>query len=200
MLTWDEYYATTQPAWGAPPDELLVEVATSLPRGAAVDFGCGEGRNSLWLATRGWTVTAIDSSQVAIDRAREIAANAPRTVRERLDYRTESAADTALERQYELALIFDIHVPEGELRAIVNRAISALKPDGILMISGFDKSDSGAWKKYPIKAENLYDTTWFTEELEDRITISHIGQQGGEGNANYGARSVVVGGLSNFGA
>ena len=57
------------------------------PHGQALDLACGEGRNALWLATRGWEVTGIDYSAVAIEKARMIAARSPRSVLDRLDYR-----------------------------------------------------------------------------------------------------------------
>lgn len=74
---WDKKYEETELVWGAPPNELLVEYATALPHGQALDLACGEGRNALWLATRGWEVTGIDYSAVAIEKARTIAARSP---------------------------------------------------------------------------------------------------------------------------
>ncbi|SDH98451.1 Methyltransferase domain-containing protein [Rhodococcus triatomae] len=193
MLTWDEYYSRSEPVWGAPPDDLLVDLATSMPRGTALDLGCGEGRNALWLATRGWQVTAVDSSPVAVTRARAVAARSPRSVRERLDFRLGSAADVRWENEYDLALVLYVHVPPPERRQIVNHAISALKPDGTLMISGYDVTDPGSWGDLPIERENLYDTTQFTEELADRLTISQIGQRRREIGPGFAVDAVVVG-------
>ena len=62
--------------WSSRPNgRLLAEVADLAP-GRALDVGCGEGVDAIWLAQRGWTVTAIDISTVAIGRAREAAARA----------------------------------------------------------------------------------------------------------------------------
>jgi len=75
---WDERYRSGERAkedLEAPPNPLLVETAKRLKPGAALDLACGTGRNSSWLAERGWKVTAVDGSPVAIgilqQRARE---------------------------------------------------------------------------------------------------------------------------------
>ena len=71
---WDERYSERDGAmWsGRPNGRLLAEVADLAP-GRALDVGCGEGADAIWLARSGWTVTAIDISAVALSRAREAA-------------------------------------------------------------------------------------------------------------------------------
>lgn len=80
---WDAKYSAKDLVYGAPPNQTLVEFATNLPRGRALDLASGEGRNALWLATRGWEVTAVDFSAVALTKASRIAATSPRSVRDR---------------------------------------------------------------------------------------------------------------------
>ena len=73
---WDARYGEREAMWsGRPNGRLVVEVGTLTP-GSALDVGCGEGADAMWLAQRGWTVTAIDISDVAIRRAREAAERA----------------------------------------------------------------------------------------------------------------------------
>jgi SAM-dependent methyltransferase len=70
---WDAYYSDAgRLQWE--PDGLLVEVAETLPPGRALDLACGAGRNAIYLARLGWSVTAVDSSKAAIARLREKAA------------------------------------------------------------------------------------------------------------------------------
>ncbi len=71
---WDARYSETGGAkWSGRPNGRLLAEVTSLTPGRALDVGCGEGADAIWLARRGWTVTAIDISDVAVSRAREAA-------------------------------------------------------------------------------------------------------------------------------
>ncbi len=73
---WDERYAESDKVWsGAPNGALIAEVA-GMPPGRVLDVGCGEGSDAIWLAQQGWTVTALDVSDVAVNRARAHAAEA----------------------------------------------------------------------------------------------------------------------------
>jgi SAM-dependent methyltransferase len=79
--TWDARYNERDgPLWsGRPNGRLVTEVADLVPADA-LDVGCGEGADAIWLAQHGWTVTAIDISRVALDRAREATEHARVTV------------------------------------------------------------------------------------------------------------------------
>lgn len=69
---WDERYRSADRLWTADVNPALIAEAADLAPGTALDVGSGEGADTRWLADRGWQVTAVDISQVAIDRAREI--------------------------------------------------------------------------------------------------------------------------------
>jgi SAM-dependent methyltransferase len=81
---WDEFYTGEgdgAPVWsGLPNGSLVAEVADLVP-GSALDVGCGEGGDAIWLAQRGWQVTALDPSQLALDRAEAAATQAEVEVR-----------------------------------------------------------------------------------------------------------------------
>ncbi|NJP33005.1 class I SAM-dependent methyltransferase [Micromonospora thermarum] len=66
---WDELYGQRDQIWSGRPNPHLVDVAGPLPAGTALDLGCGEGADAIWLAGRGWRVTAVDISATALDRA-----------------------------------------------------------------------------------------------------------------------------------
>jgi len=71
---WDARYSERDGAmWSGRPNGRLVAEAGVLPPGRVLDVGCGEGADAIWLASRGWIVTAIDISDVAVRRAREAA-------------------------------------------------------------------------------------------------------------------------------
>jgi SAM-dependent methyltransferase len=70
---WDARYSERDELWSGRPNGRLVAEVAGLPPGRALDIGCGEGADAIWLARRGWTVTAIDISDVALSRARAAA-------------------------------------------------------------------------------------------------------------------------------
>ena len=73
---WDERYGTAEQIWSGNPNGALVAEVLALPPGRALDVGCGEGADAVWLARRGWQVTALDVSRVALARAEHHAADA----------------------------------------------------------------------------------------------------------------------------
>ncbi len=133
---WDSKYSADDLVYGAPPNQTLVEHVTTLPRGRVLDLASGEGRNALWLATRGWEVTAVDFSAVGLTKGYRIAETAPKSVRDRLTWVHADVTRLTPGPEYDLVLMLYLHLPADERRTVIHTAISALKPDGILMILG----------------------------------------------------------------
>ena len=69
VVDWDERYAVAEQVWSGRPNGALVAEVAGLPPGRALDVGCGEGADAVWLAQQGWEVTALDVSAVALERA-----------------------------------------------------------------------------------------------------------------------------------
>jgi SAM-dependent methyltransferase len=67
--SWDARYAESPQIWSGRPNVVLAREAAALEPGRALDLGCGEGADAVWLAQRGWRVTAVDISGVALERA-----------------------------------------------------------------------------------------------------------------------------------
>ena len=70
---WDARYAGSDLVWGNGPNRFVERELADLPPGRALDIACGEGRNAIWLAHRGWRATGVDFSSVAVERARRLA-------------------------------------------------------------------------------------------------------------------------------
>lgn len=172
---WDERYSQAAMVWGTPPNPVVVEFATSLPAGRALDLACGEGRHALWLATRGWQTTGVDFSPVAIEKARQVATQAPRAVRGRLDYVVDDITTTAAlddPAGYDLILLIFVHLTPAARRALVSRIIDALKPEGILMILGHDAINATEGVGGPPDPEILYTPDNLKDDLGGRLDVS----------------------------
>lgn len=78
---WDERYAGAEQVWSGSPNSALVTEVAGLRPGRALDVGCGEGADAVWLVGQGWDVTALDVSQVALERAAALAQQAGADVR-----------------------------------------------------------------------------------------------------------------------
>ena len=133
---WDELYASTELVWTAEANRFVVEELAGLAAGRALDLGTGEGRNAIWLAERGWQVTAVDFSAVGLAKAAELAARRGVTgVRwVEADLREYQPGPAA----YDLVLLASVHLPPDESAALLQRAASALAPDGTLLVVGHD--------------------------------------------------------------
>ena len=138
---WDARYAAAEHVWGLEPNRFVVEVAGDLPAGRALDVACGEGRNALWLARRGWQVTAVDFSAVALAKAAEQAAAlglAPDALQlveaDLLEWRPPTGV-------FDLVLVAYLHLPEPQLRLVLGRAGDALAPGGLCCIVGHDRTN-----------------------------------------------------------
>jgi SAM-dependent methyltransferase len=131
---WNARYAATDLVWGAEPNRFVVaELESRTPQGRALDLACGEGRNAIWLAEHGWTVTAVDFSDVAIERARKLAEGRGVEVEW---LRADLASYEPPAGAFQLVLIAYLQLPGAELRGVLARAAAALAPAGELLMIG----------------------------------------------------------------
>jgi len=128
--SWDQRYAASDLVWGAGPNRF-VEAAfgDAAPRGRALDLACGEGRNAIWLAERGWDVTGVDWSHVAVERARKLAAERGADVRFVAHDVTAWAPEAGA---YALVLVSYLQVPVSDRLEVWRHAALALAPGGEL--------------------------------------------------------------------
>ncbi len=135
---WDERHAGQEPIESSEPDPTLLGEVGALAPGRAIDLGAGDGRNAVWLASRGWDVTAVDFSQVALDRGRARAAASGVQVEWEL---ADLLEWTPGARSYDLVTLFFIHLPREERRGVYARAAAAVAPGGTLLVVGHDRTN-----------------------------------------------------------
>ena len=147
---WDDLYNQRTTIWSGNPNAVLVQEASKLTPGRALDIGCGEGADSLWLAGQGWNVTGVDISDVALGRARAAhQALEPQTLT--VDWRQEDVLDwTPPVEAFDLVSVHFLQVPPDELELTTRRFAAAVAPNGRLLIVGHSPSDSHA-SQHPAK-------------------------------------------------
>lgn len=133
---WDARYAAAPDLmWTSEPNRFVVEELDRLKPGRALDLAAGEGRNAVWLAERGWRVTAVEFSSVAVERGRQLAGERGVNVEWKLADLREWTPPAG---SVDLVLIAYLHLPAAELAGILQRARSALAPHGTLLVVGHD--------------------------------------------------------------
>jgi SAM-dependent methyltransferase len=135
---WDERYRADELIWKAEPNRFLVEEVARLAPGRALDLACGEGRNALWLAERGWQVTAVDFSSVGLEKARRLASERGLELvlveADVLEWEPPAAS-------FDLVIVMYLHLPAGARRRVQERAASALAPGATLLVVGHDSTN-----------------------------------------------------------
>ncbi|MEA2024077.1 MAG: class I SAM-dependent methyltransferase [Actinomycetota bacterium] len=128
---WDARYEAKGALWGAEPNQFLAEIAEDLVPGTALDLGCGQGRNSFWLASRGFEVTGLDLSPVAIEQAIEVADELGADVSfESVDLTTWDPAG----RVWDLVVLTYLHLSEERRPVVHGAAKRAVAQGGTLVV------------------------------------------------------------------
>lgn len=132
---WDGRYAESDRIWSGEPNAMLVHEVASLAPGRALDLGCGEGADAVWLARRGWTVTGSDISGVALGRAAEHAAQAG--VAERVSWERHDLTESFPEGEFDLVSACFLHnYGDFPRDRVLRTAAAAVAPGGTLLVVG----------------------------------------------------------------
>ncbi len=139
---WDERYRGQAALWSGKPNRHLVGEAAGLAPGRALDAGSGEGADAIWLAERGWRVTAVDFSAVALERAASHARQGGSDVAARIEWVREDLTVWDPGRgRYDLVTAQYLHLPSASRRALFGRLAGAVAPGGTLLVVGHHPSD-----------------------------------------------------------
>ncbi|MBM7439908.1 bifunctional 2-polyprenyl-6-hydroxyphenol methylase/3-demethylubiquinol 3-O-methyltransferase UbiG [Streptomyces sp. HB132] len=145
---WDGVYAA-RPAAGNPrPNARLTETVTGLPPGDALDLGCGDGGDALWLAGQGWQVTAADISAVAVERLADLARS--HGLGDRVTAVQHNVDASFPPGGFDLICAHYLHTPHDLDRATVLRsAAHALRPGGRLLVVDHGSAAPWSWNQDP---------------------------------------------------
>lgn len=132
---WDERYAAGDLVWSAEPNQFVAAECADLPPGRAVDLAAGEGRNAIWLARRGWDVTAVDFSQVGLDTGRRLAGDTP------VEWVRADATTWRPPTPVDLVVVAYLQLPAAERRAAHRNGFESLAPGGTFLLVAHDSSN-----------------------------------------------------------
>lgn len=159
---WDRRYAESELLWSAEPNRFVAAELVDLAPGRAVDLAAGEGRNAIWLASRGWRATAVDFSPIAIDKGRRLAEAAgvdvDWVVADLLEHVPEPAG-------FDLVLVAYLQLPPEQLGAVLERAAGAVAPGGVLLVVGHDATNVSDGVGGPQDPDLLYTPEGITARL-----------------------------------
>ena len=132
---WDQRYAASELVWSRQPNQFVAAELDGLQPGTAVDLAAGEGRNAIWLASRGWTAHAVDFSQVALDKGAQLA--------DGLDVTWVCADATTWQpdEPVDLVVMAYFQVPADARRRAVRGAHAMLRPGGTLLLVAHDSTN-----------------------------------------------------------
>ena len=156
MLTadfWDERYGATERIWSGNPNPHLVTEAGDLPPGAALEVGAGEGADAIWLAEHGWSVLAIDLSQVALDRAAGIAEQHGADVAGRITWQAVDLLNwTPPAASFDLVNAQFFHLPPDLLTQAYLRLGTTVRPGGsfLIVLHHFDDLETTAARPHSL--------------------------------------------------
>jgi thioredoxin reductase/SAM-dependent methyltransferase len=166
---WEDRYAGTDRSWSGRPNHTLVQVAENLPPGRALDLGCGEGADAIWLAERKWSVTGLDISPTAIRRAVQ-AARAAELPADRIDFEVADLSTWTAEQTYDLVTASFLHSPVSLPRTeVLRHAADLVAPGGHLLI--ISHGAAPPWARLQAEHEHRFLTP---EEELDALRLDRL--------------------------
>ena len=192
---WDEKYAASELVWSATPNQFVEAELAGLPRGRALDLAAGEGRNALWLAERGWEVTAVDFSLVGLDKGRALQERHPRGRDLHIDWvHADALTYESGPVPFDLSLVAYLQLVADERRAAVRRAFGALRVGGTFFLVAHDSTNLAEGTGGPQDPAVLMTAEDVLNDLGDRsydvVRAGRVARTVGEGHGEEPARTA----------
>jgi SAM-dependent methyltransferase len=154
---WDERYRSARQVWSGNPNPQLVAEVAGRPAGRALDVGCGEGADAIWLARRGWTVLAADISGVALERAAQHARDTDPAAAARIEWRqVDLLARPPEPASFDLVSAQFLQLPPQPRTRLFTALAAAVRDGGMLLVVGHHPSDLATGVPRPPMPELFY--------------------------------------------
>jgi SAM-dependent methyltransferase len=170
--SWNERYRSSHRLWSGKPNLQLVTEIADLPPGRALDVGCGEGADAIWLAGLGWHVVAVDISDVALERAAQHARARAPTTPTRIEWRqADLVARPPEPESFDLVSCQFMQLPPEWRARLFPALVRAVRPGGTLLVVGHHPSDLGTGVRRPPMPELLYTADEIAALLDNDWTV-----------------------------
>ncbi|GAC1521980.1 MAG: class I SAM-dependent methyltransferase [Vulcanimicrobiaceae bacterium] len=153
---WNERYRSRERVWSDEPNATLIAEVAELATGTALEVGCGEGADALWLARRGWHVTAVDIATVALERAERHVARLDPVAATRIAWTAVDILTWEPPATYALVTMHFMQLPASARDVVVRTLARAVAPGGTLLIVAHHPSDLHAGVRRPPMPEVYY--------------------------------------------
>jgi SAM-dependent methyltransferase len=192
---WDDRYRSAGQLWSGQPNPQFAAQAADLVPGEALEAGCGEGADAIWLARRGWTVTAVDVSAVALERgasaARAAGEAAGNDVARRITWQREDLLTWVPEpERFDLVSAQFMHFPPAELAAFHQGLAAAVRPGGTLLLIAHHPEDLHAQRK------GRPDLFWYAEDIATSLDPGRwevrVAEGAGRSAEDFDGQQVMV--------
>jgi SAM-dependent methyltransferase len=173
---WDQRYAERGALWSGQPNPQLVAEADRLPAGTALDAGCGEGADAIWLAERGWQVTAVDISTVALRRGAAHAAELGAELAGRITWQQQDLLTWGPPQRYDLVSAQFMQLPSERRAAFFARLGAGVAPGGTLLIVGHSPTDLNTTVPRPPLPELFFTATEVAATFDPSVWTIVVGE------------------------
>jgi SAM-dependent methyltransferase len=165
---WDDLYGGSEQLFSGNANGVLVTEVSDLPPGQALDVGCGEGGDALWLARRGWQVSALDISRVALHRAAaagaDVAGRVAWTQGDLMSAPLPAGAFDLVSAQY-------FPLPHDPEHTALRRLLAAVAPGGTLLVAGHDLADLPPEHGHGFDPNEFYQPAEIAKLLDESWTV-----------------------------
>jgi SAM-dependent methyltransferase len=174
-----------------PPNAHFTGEVADLPPGTALDAGAGHGAETIWLAARGWSVTAVDFSTTALDYARRRAESLGAGVAERIDWvEGDLGTWTPPPDHFDLVSCLYVHVA-GSVAKMVRRLASGVAPGGTLLLVGHQPVDPATGEPTPAASQVQVSVEEAVAALDNSRWEIVVAEERARENAGSGVDAVV---------
>ena len=169
---WDERYRSARQVWSGDPNPQLVAEVAGRPPGRALDVGCGEGADAIWLARRGWAVVAADISSVALERGAQHVRGTDPAVSARIEWlHADLLASPPEPGSFDLVSVQFMQLPPEPRTRLFTALIASVRAGGTLLVVAHHPSDLATGVPRPPMPELFYPPDEIAALLDDSWTV-----------------------------